>query len=56
MSERAYSEELNEEMSAFKAHKYSLEGKLKSAKAFHCHDRPILWNKINMFELGSKRC
>ena len=38
MSERAYSEELNEEMSAFKAHKYSLEGKLKSAKAFHCHD------------------
>ena len=27
MSERAYSEELNEEMSAFKAHKYSLEGK-----------------------------
>lgn len=31
-------EELNEEMSAFKAHKYSLEGKLKSAKAFHCHD------------------
>lgn len=29
MSERAYSEELNEEMSAFKAHKYSLEGKLK---------------------------
>ena len=38
MSERAYSEELNEEMSAFKAHKYSLEAKLKSAKAFHCHD------------------
>jgi len=38
MSERAYSEELNEEMSAFKAHKYSLKGKLKSAKAFHCHD------------------
>ena len=38
MSERAYSEELNEEMSAFKAHKYSLEGKLKSAKAFQCHD------------------
>ena len=38
MSERAYSEELNEEISAFKAHKYSLKGKLKSAKAFHCHD------------------
>lgn len=38
MSERAYSEELNEEISAFKAYKYSLDGKLKSAKAFHCHD------------------
>ena len=38
MSERAYSEELNEEISDFKADKYSLKGYLKSAKAFHCHD------------------
>lgn len=29
MSERAYSEELNKEISVFTAHKYSIEGKLK---------------------------
>lgn len=34
MSERAYSEELNEEISAFKAHKYSLKGKLKVLRHF----------------------
>lgn len=38
MSERAYSEELNKEISAIEAHNKSLNGYLKSAKAFHCHD------------------
>ena len=55
MSERAYSEELNEEMSAFKAHKYSLEGKLKSAKAFHCHD-PYCGIKLTCSNWAVKVC
>lgn len=38
MSERAYSEELNKEISAIRAHSESLDGHLKSAKAFHCYD------------------
>lgn len=38
MSERAYSEELRKEISAIEAYKKSLDGSLKSAKAFRCHD------------------
>ena len=53
MSERAYSEELNEEISAIKAHKKSLDGSLKNAKAFHCHD-PYCGIKLTCSNWGVK--
>lgn len=37
MSERALSKEINKEISAMEAHKKSLYGELRSAKAFYCH-------------------